>query len=800
MDKAALARVREEAPVLLRTVGALALILAAGVAAERVAKSAAHADLRDRVRVEAEAARARLDTAIERQLGALARIEGAFAAGAAPDAESFDRLAAPRLRDAPLLRAVAAHRTSDSPGQPEILVSPADDPIAAPLAGLLAGAGPATTAHSIVLPGPPALLIAPEAGGEAARVAGALDLGELHAVATGAPAADGAPALSLALTVESPEGGRQLLIGRADALRPDPVVVDIGLPEEVGLSLVAAPRGGWHAPAPVAWLIRLVAGLAALATLARTTRTILGSRPREHAAASADAAPEEVSRRRDTAIEASRIAVWEYHADEDMLVWDARSEEHYGRTRDGRVRTYADWRDSVHPDDLARVEAALRAAIAVGERFSVDFRVRLPGGGERHLRAMGAPAHDSDGGARLAGVTLDVTAEALDRAEVEAARVAAEAASLAKSQSLATMSHELRTPMSGVLGMLELLLRSELTCEQAGRARLARDSARHLLGILNDILDLSRLEARRVELDPGPVDARDLARDVAALFASAAGERGVLLVVRVDPATPRWLECDGGRLRQVLTNLVGNALKFTDKGRVELAVGYAAAPGGGVLDVAVSDTGVGIPETDKGRLFRRFVQAEGGAGRGGAGLGLAISRQLVGLMGGEIGVDSAPGRGSTFRFWIPTRPCAAPAPAAAPSSALVAPMRVLLAEDNPTNQHILTAYLAMAGHSVRVASDGSEALAALGREPFDLVLMDLQMPGMDGLAATRRIRALPGPARAVPIVALTASAMQSDREACLAAGMTDYLAKPIAPEALHATIARVGRGQAVRCA
>jgi CheY-like chemotaxis protein len=238
-------------------------------------------------------------------------------------------------------------------------------------------------------------------------------------------------------------------------------------------------------------------------------------------------------------------------------------------------------------------------------------------------------------------------------------------------------------------------------------------------------------------------------------------------------------------------NLVGNAVKFTEKGRVTLAVGRGP---GDRLEVAVHDTGVGIPEAAKRTLFERFNQVDSSVTRtrGGTGLGLAISRQLVELMGGEIAVESVAGLGSTFRFWIPAPAADAAAPLPvhkAPPTAATVPLRVLVAEDNQTNRQILAAYLAIGGHSAHMVANGVEALAAVEEAEFDLVLMDVQMPLMDGLTATRRIRALPGPASALPIVALTANAMHGDRERCLAAGMTEYVAKPVSLDALYAAIA-----------
>jgi len=259
---------------------------------------------------------------------------------------------------------------------------------------------------------------------------------------------------------------------------------------------------------------------------------------------------------------------------------------------------------------------------------------------------------------------------------------------------------------------------------------------------------------------------------------------------------PRVLVCDAPRLRQVLINLVGNAVKFTEAGRIEATVSYEPEDGGW-LQVAVRDTGVGIPEAAKRHLFQRFAQVDPEANRlrGGTGLGLAISRQLVELMGGEISVESVAGLGSTFRFWVPAPASDEVIPVreimpAPPEVPAMPPAHVLVAEDNPTNRHIIGAYLAMVGHTSQIVADGLSALAAVQSGAFDLVLMDIQMPGMDGLTAAGRIRALEGPAATVPIIALTANAMEGDRAACLAAGMQDHVAKPMSLEALCAAMAR----------
>ncbi|MFO1142861.1 MAG: ATP-binding protein [Amaricoccus sp.] len=380
--------------------------------------------------------------------------------------------------------------------------------------------------------------------------------------------------------------------------------------------------------------------------------------------------------------------------------------------------------------------------------------------------------------------------------ELRAARARAEQSSQAKSEFLATMSHEIRTPMNGVLGMLELLRGEEIQGEKARYVGLARDSAQGLLTVINDILDYSRLEARSVTLEAVQFDAGDVARRVVDLLREGAAAKRVTLGLELQGDLPPVVVGDPNRLSQVLFNLVGNAVKFTEQGSVTLAVRHQRAPDAMVeLQFEVRDTGIGIPPEALGRLFGRFEQADGSTARryGGSGLGLAISRQLVRLMGGDIAVESAPGRGSRFAFAIRCRleAAAGKLPARpAPAIAAPPPARILVVEDNEVNQLLITRMLAKGGHDVRLARDGEQALRRLERERFDLVLMDVHLPGMDGVTATRRIRELQPPLDRMPIIALTADAMMGDRDRYLAAGMDDYVSKPIDARILHATIAR----------
>jgi PAS domain S-box-containing protein len=384
-------------------------------------------------------------------------------------------------------------------------------------------------------------------------------------------------------------------------------------------------------------------------------------------------------------------------------------------------------------------------------------------------------------------------------AELRAARDCALEASRAKSEFLANMSHEIRTPMNGIIGMQSLALTASSEEDGNGYVEAAQHSAYALLAILNDILDLSKIEAGRLEIHSAPFSLRHFINDVVQLVRPRAREKGLELVCTLSEATPDTLLGDALRIRQILTNLLGNAVKFTDRGRVELRVdSRPAAPDRLQLDIAVADTGIGIRPEHQGVIFEAFRQADSSTTRqyGGTGLGLTISARLVAMMGGTISVESTPGQGSTFRFTVPCRFApddSVTAPARSIALAAQGPskkLRILLAEDNPVNQRVAQRLLEKRGHQVSIAGDGRQALqAVMEAPPFDLILMDVQMPTMDGLEATRAIRRIESPERnAVPIVAMTAFAMKGDRERCLAAGMNGHLSKPINPTELCATV------------
>ncbi len=361
-----------------------------------------------------------------------------------------------------------------------------------------------------------------------------------------------------------------------------------------------------------------------------------------------------------------------------------------------------------------------------------------------------------------------------------AALLTAKEAAAAKDRFLANISHELRTPLNGVLGLSEILLAGEMKGEDRGYVEAMRSSGRHLLVLLNDLLDLSRLTMGQVVIAEKPLAPRELLREVAELLPSR--REGVEMRVRVEPGVPEWVLGDAVRLRQIVFNLVGNAQKFTERGWIELAARYEE----GWLEIAVRDTGVGIAAEKLERVFERFAQGDESSTRrfGGLGLGLSIGRELAQQMKGSLSVESRVGEGSVFRLRVPAAACEAPEEAAARTVRRLRG-RVLVAEDNAVNRLIAQKIVEQLGLGVSVATNGREAVAACEAEEFDLVLMDLQMPEMDGFEATAELRAR---GRKLPIVAVTASAMAGEREKCLAGGMDDYLSKPIDRQALETVL------------
>ncbi len=467
--------------------------------------------------------------------------------------------------------------------------------------------------------------------------------------------------------------------------------------------------------------------------------------------------------------------------------------------------SYAAWQGLIHPDELAAVEEHIARHVASGQVFEIEFRMKSKSGQWLWIMGRGRVVEMNEQGraARMVGTHVDVTARKNAEYAALRAKEAAEAANAAKSEFLANMSHEIRTPLNGIMGMLQLLQTTSLNQEQLEYSAMAVQSTSRLTSLLSDILDLSRVEAGKMPLRPEVFDLRKKLQQSMDLFTPIALQSGITLRHHFDETLPQHVIGDPIRLQQVITNLVGNAFKFTQQGVVSVEAYPLPARSEDQLRIffEISDTGCGIPDAALSQLFEPFNQVSQGYTRQyqGAGLGLSICKRLVGLMGGNMAISSEVGAGTSISFCVtldkahelPTRE-----PAARENVASQA-KRILVAEDDEVNLFAVRNLLTKSGHTVVTAHDGHEALKRFAEQEFDLVLMDIQMPGMDGTEATRRIRATERAAgkRPLPIIAMTAYAMSGDREKLLDKGMDGYVAKPFSIKKLMEEIQEsVGRG------
>ncbi|MDR6294054.1 MULTISPECIES: hybrid sensor histidine kinase/response regulator [Inquilinus] len=534
----------------------------------------------------------------------------------------------------------------------------------------------------------------------------------------------------------------------------------------------------------------------------------------EHAVAERTAELRESERLLRDILDRSPISIAIYGRDGNFLFANQRHVDLFGLAGQTMARRnprglYAD------PGDAARLEATLRQDGLVHDA-EVEFRT---GEGGRFWGLLSLERIAFEGQSGTIAWTYDITERRLAEQVMAEARQAAEASARAKSEFLAVMSHEIRTPMNGVLGMLEVMEQSRLDEGQRQSLQLIRESARSLLRIVNDILDFSKIEAGRLDLEWMPVSIRTAIAGLVDMLAPQARDKGLVLTAATDPTIPDPVLADPVRLRQILLNLAGNAIKFTERGSVRIEAALARHEAGRArISIAVIDTGIGISAIEQERLFQPFSQADASTTRrfGGTGLGLSIARRLATMMGGDITVDSVPGRGATFRLTLDLAVAQAEDAEIAPARAATLPAAtdidqarrdgrlVLVVDDHPVNRQVLVRQLQLLGYAADTAADGVEALAAWAAGPYALVLTDCHMPSLDGFELTRRIReAERAGRRRIPIVAVTANVLAGEAERCRAAGMDDYVGKPVQLARLQEVLQRwfpsedPGRGRAI---
>jgi PAS domain S-box-containing protein len=512
---------------------------------------------------------------------------------------------------------------------------------------------------------------------------------------------------------------------------------------------------------------------------------------------------------------ATNEAVWDWNMETDSVWWNRNVQTLFGYDEEA-VGIASVWRNqNVHPDDRERIVTSLQARVQRNEDFwSGEYRFRRADGSYADIFDRGYILRDHNGRAtRMIGSMMDVTKRKREMELARARDAALESARL-KSQFLANMSHEIRTPMNSIIGMTDILLHTDLASEQREFVEIVRMSGESLLTIINDILDFSKIEAGKLKFEMLDFEPRTAVEEVITMLLEQTHAKKLQLSWHVDSNVPSGVCGDPGRLRQVLTNIISNAIKFTPQGEIKVrATKETESDTHVVLRFEVADTGIGVPEEARACLFQPFSQVDASTTRkyGGTGLGLAICKQLVNLMGGQIGCDSVPEKGSSFwftaRFEKPSRtaalegislttdPKAVNARQRLPT-AVRHRKRVLIAEDNPFNQKVVLRQVREMGFGADAVANGIEVVEALNRISYDLVLMDCQMPEMDGYECSAEIRRREDHMKHVPIIAMTAHVMKEDRDKCLAAGMDDFLSKPVRVAHLESVLIRWLTGSA----
>ncbi|MBF0589408.1 MAG: transporter substrate-binding domain-containing protein [Magnetococcales bacterium] len=476
--------------------------------------------------------------------------------------------------------------------------------------------------------------------------------------------------------------------------------------------------------------------------------------------------------------------IYEWDVTTDALQWYGDIDTLLGFEPGEISHDITAWLDLIHPDDHPRLMEAVEHHRTSAEAIQVEYRIRRQDGQYRIWSDSGMPLLSlSEKPHRWIGVCTDVTERRAMEEKLRQSLDEAEKANLAKSRFLAAMSHEIRTPLNGIIGILQQLEEESFPKRSRHKLELMRISSVHLRSVISDILDFSKIESGKMVMVEEDFSLKNLVWEVVATSRGVARPKGIHVVAHWDPALCEWYRGDGAKLRQALTNLVSNGVKFTQEGEVALSVEGMRTEGRVEVDFRVQDTGIGIPESKLETLFSAFTQVDNSLSRSfdGTGLGLAISQHLVTMLGGRISVNSQVGQGSEFRFQIPLTPTGINDPACEmETQEAVRPCSILLVEDDFISQNVFQGFLEEAGHKVTVVATGLEAIDRASEEHFDLILMDLRMPGLNGLEATQRIRRLEDPGLAqVPILAITADVVNETLQQCLEHGMQGVLTKPV---------------------